>query len=248
MKPRNWKIIAVAVLAALLLALGGGLIWWTTGTLGPSDLALSALESDSQVRVIQETDQIIFEPVEGQPTTGFILYPGARVDFRSYAPVLRQLAEGDILAVAMRVPLNIAFLNANGADDVIAAYPQITHWVVGGHSLGGVVAAGYAANHTAVSELVLWASYPADDSLLGSGVWVLSIYGSNDSILPPDDVLQSLELLPDDSVLMEIEGGNHAQFGSYGSQPGDGQATISPHEQWAQMVEAMIEFLAVDAD
>jgi pimeloyl-ACP methyl ester carboxylesterase len=246
MKRKNWKIIAIIALGALLVALAGGLIFWTAGALGPSDQALSALESDSQVQVIEEPDLIVFEPIGGQPSTGFILYPGARVDFRSYAPVLRRLAEQNVLAVALRVPLNVAFLNANGADDVIAAYPQITDWIVGGHSLGGVVAASYAASHSAVSGLVLWASYPADDSLLGSGVRVLSIYGSNDSILPPEEVLHSQELLPADTILVEIQGGNHAQFGSYGFQPGDGEAAISPQEQWVQIVEAMTEFLALN--
>jgi pimeloyl-ACP methyl ester carboxylesterase len=143
-------------------------------------------------------------------------------------------------------PLNLSFLNPNGADKVIAAYPQITNWVIGGHSLGGVVAASYVARRPAVSGLVLWASYPADDSLLETNAKVLSIYGSNDGLSTPIEVLQSQGLLPPDATFIEIRGGNHSQFGSYGLQPGDGEATIPPEEQWSQITDATIELLELD--
>ncbi len=190
---------------------------------------------------------IVFEPATRQPSSGFVLYPGARVDFRSYSPVLREIAAENHLVAVLRAPLNLPFFNANGAGQVIAAYPGITHWVIGGHSLGGVVAAGYVADLPVGSGLALWASYPADDRLLGTNAKVLSIYGSNDGLTTPEDILQSQDLLPASATYFEIHGGNHSQFGSYGLQPGDGKATIAPEEQWAQIVEAMIELLETDS-
>jgi pimeloyl-ACP methyl ester carboxylesterase len=204
------------------------------------------LQSDSEVRITQESNLIAFEPVTSQPSSGFILYPGARVDFRSYSPLLREIAARNHIVIVLRSPLNIAFFNANGADEVMAAYPHITNWVIGGHSLGGVVAASYVSRHPSVSGLVLWASYPADDSLIETNVKVLSIYASNDGFTTTTDVFQSQELLPPDAIFVEINGGNHSQFGSYGLQPGDGKATITAEEQWMQIVDAMIVILEIE--
>jgi dienelactone hydrolase len=246
MKRIGWRTVAFATLGVIAFVIVGSLIVWTEGTLGPSRLALSMLQSDSEVRVRQETNVIVFEPTTRLPSSGFILYPGARVDFRSYSPVLREIAEENHLAAVLRAPLNLSFFNTDGADEVIAAYPNITHWIIGGHSLGGVVAAGYVANLPSSPGLALWASYPANDSLLGTNAKVLSIYGSNDGLTTPEDILQSQDLLPASATFIEIPGGNHSQFGSYGLQPGDGKATIAPEEQWAQIAEAMIEMLESD--
>jgi hypothetical protein len=243
---KNWKSVAVIAVGILIASFAVGLIIWISGTLGPSEQALLILQSDNEVRIIQESDLIVFEPTASQPSSGFILYPGARIDFRSYSPLLHEIAERNHLVIALRSPLNLAFFNANGADEVIAAYPQITNWVIGGHSLGGVVAASYVARRPTISGLVLWASYPADDSLMDTSAKVLSIYGSNDRISTSVEVLKSQELLPPDAIFIEIPGGNHSQFGSYGLQPGDGEATISAEEQWAQITDAMTELLELD--
>jgi len=126
---------------------------------------------------------------------------------------------------------------------VISQYPNIQTWSVGGHSLGGLAAANYAGKHLdEIDGLVFWASYPADDSLSNSSLSVLSIYGSNDlSGMEPYD--KSRSQLPSDTQFILIEGGNHAQFGSYGPQAGDKPATISAEEQWAQATEATIKLL-----
>lgn len=238
----SWKSIALVAVLALMLITAIGLISWTAGTLGPSEQALSNLHSDSTVQVVQDSEAIAFRPAESEPTSGFILYPGARVDFRSYAPLLRLIASRGYLAVVVRSPLNLPILGPDSADDVIAAYPHVSDWVIAGHSLGGVVAASYVGRRPDVSGLALWASYPAS-SLVGSDAKVLSIYGSNDQLSTPEDILASRELLPESATFFEIRGGNHSQFGSYGIQPGDGVATIAPEEQWAQIALTSTELL-----
>ncbi len=127
----------------------------------PMPEALAALESDELVTV--ETEPwLIFTPTESTPTTGFIFYPGGKVDYRSYAPQARAIAEAGYLVIIPEMPLNLAVFNANAANDIITAYPDIENWAIGGHSLGGAMAAKYVYdNPDTMNGLVLWASYPA---------------------------------------------------------------------------------------
>ena len=123
-----------------------------------------------------------------------------------------------------------------------AAYPDIQNWFVGGHSLGGVAASSYAANHSEIRGVVFWASYPADDSLKVNNIPAVSIFGTRDGLATSDKLDASRALLLPDTKFVPIEGANHAQFGSYGPQAGDNEATISPEEQWNQAVAATVEF------
>ncbi len=234
---RRQVLLVVAVV--LLLILSGFFVWALT-PLGPMDEALEALESDGYVKV--RTDRwLIFEPVESEFDTGFVIYPGARVDPRSYAPTARDIAEEGFLVVIAPMRLNLAVFSPNAASDVIDSFPEIDTWVVGGHSLGGVMAARYA-DRNEVHGLVLWASYPADD-LSDSNIPVISIYGSNDGLTTVEDIEDSKEDLPPDTRYVEIEGGNHAQFGWYGDQRGDNEASISREEQQEITVNETVEFL-----
>ncbi|MBC8162821.1 MAG: alpha/beta hydrolase [Roseiflexaceae bacterium] len=188
---------------------------------------------------------IVFEPAS-LPTTGFIFYPGARVDERSYAPPLRALAEQGFLAVIVPMPLNLAIFDPSGAERVIAAYPQITHWAIGGHSMGGAMAATYANdNLDVVKGLVLWAAYPQESDSLAAqqGVLGTAVFGTNDGLVDELERQQALDFMPPEAASLLIAGGNHAQFGSYGDQPNDGVATITRADQQAQTVAATLELL-----
>jgi pimeloyl-ACP methyl ester carboxylesterase len=229
-------LLAVAVLAAL------GFVVWAETPLGPAPEALSALESDSQVTVTIN-DFITFRPSNMQRTTGFIFYPGGHVDYRSYAVPLREIAAQGYLVILLPVRLNLAFFDINAADPVFAAYPEIKHWAVGGHSLGGVAAGLYAKDHLGqLDGIIFWASYPADDSLKNANLKVFSIYGTND-MAGMQKFKETSALLPTETQFVVMDGGNHAQFGDYGPQPGDKVATISRTEQQKQIVEATIKFL-----
>jgi pimeloyl-ACP methyl ester carboxylesterase len=202
---------------------------------------LTALKSDSQVTVT--TDNFItFQPVDKQPTTGFIFYPGGRVDYRSYAAPLHEIAAQGYLVILVPVHLNLAFFDMNAAQPVFAAHPEIQHWAVGGHSLGGVASALFAKNHPEIEGLIFWASYPADDSFKNSDIKVLSIYGTND-MAGMEKFDEAKKMLPQNTQYIVMDGGNHGQFGDYGLQPGDKIATISRAEQQKQIVEASANFL-----
>jgi dienelactone hydrolase len=243
MKRINFKQVIVVPLIALVVA-ASAFVFWARDVSQPTQAALTALESDDQVVIKEEAGLLTFAPINAQPSTGFIFYPGGRVDYRAYAPILRQIAAQGYFVVVKPMPLNLAFFNINAADQVIAQYPDIQYWAVGGHSLGGVAAASYAAKHPAISGIVFWASYPADASLKDKNVKVLSIYGSNDGLSIVDKIDESRALLPVDGMFVEILGGNHGQFGSYGPQAGDNAANISPEGQWAQTADATSIFLA----
>ena len=229
--------------AALILAAGGFVVWGSTPP-APMPEALAALQSDPQVQV-EQGRWIVFQPADGQPDTGLIFYPGGRVDARAYAPAMRAIAAQGYLAVIVPMPLNLAVFAPDSAAEVMAAYPQVRRWAVGGHSLGGAMAARYAYTHPdTVEGLVLWASYPAaSDDLSETPLRVVSIYGTQDGLATGGKIEASRLLLPPDTQWVSIAGGNHAQFGWYGPQRGDNEAGISRADQQAQIVEATLQLL-----
>lgn len=238
---KQLKRILIALGSALLVT-AIGFVFWASTPLGPAPEALTALESDETVTVSMQ-DFIVFTPAGETPKAGFIFYPGGRVDYRSYAAPLRKIAEEGFLVVLLPVRLNLAFFDLQAAAPVFDQFPQIEHWAVGGHSLGGVASAVFAKeNLSRVDALVLWASYPMDDSLRNSNLKALSIYGTED--MAGMDVFEdSRQLLPATTIYEIIPGGNHAQFADYGTQPGDFPALLSRAEQQEQAVQATLSLL-----
>jgi len=231
------KWIAIILLAAVLIG-GAGFVVWAESALGPQRAALDALQSGGGVTVSQQNGYTVFQPDKPVAPTGFIFYPGGRVDYRSYAPPLRRIAEQGYLVVLVPVRLNLAFFDINAAGQVLKDFPAIQHWAVGGHSLGGVAASIFAGSHAQVGGIAFWASYPADDKLKNSSIKVVSISASLDGLATSEKIEASKANLPAGTVFVRIEGGDHAGFGSYGPQPGDNPAAISVDEQWLQAAEA----------
>lgn len=229
-----WGVAVVVIIAMSVFVI------WVQTPYRATPEALAALDSDSSVTVTQRA-YIIFQPKRVEPTTGFIFYPGARVDPRAYAVPLREIAEEGNLVILLLAPLNLAMLDVNAAEGPIAAFPSIQSWAVGGHSLGGTAAALFASTHD-VDGLVLWASYPGNGSLRDSGVRVVSIYGTQD-ISSMSAFEDRRALLPPDTEYIMIDGGNHAQFGDYGAQSGDNEATIARLDQQRQAVDGTVPFL-----
>ena len=241
------KKIALGMLIMVLLAAAGFTAW--ASLINPIlPEAVAALQSDGQVQVEPQPaggDWLVFSPAGEQAETGLIFYPGGRVDYRAYAPYARAVASRGYLVVIPRMPLNLAVFKPNEAASIIQAYPEVRSWAVGGHSLGGAMAANYAAQHPGeVQALVLLASYPASsDDLSRSGLKVFSIYGLMDGLATEDKIEASRPLLPSNTQYVAIQGGNHAQFGDYGEQNGDHPAAISRAAQQAQAAAATVELL-----
>jgi len=215
--------------------------------------ALAAMQSDASVTVTETSTEIVFTPTGDADGTGVFFQPGALVDARAYDAVLRPLAADGHTVVITKQPLGIAFLAVGALDAARAAHPEITGWVVGGHSLGGTVAAIEAdnaddnADDAAVAPavgLLLFASYPANDISASLTAPVASISGSNDGLSTPAKIEASAANLPADTEFTTIDGAVHAQFGAYGSQAGDGVATISAESALRQIVAASRAFVA----
>lgn len=235
------KRILIGLFILVVISVLGFIIWAET-PLQPSIEAIAALKSDSDVIVTMD-DYVTFKPASIEPPTAFVFYPGGRVDYRAYAAPLRKIAEQGYLVILLPVRFNLAFFDVNAADKVVDNFPQIEHWTMGGHSLGGVAASLYASKKDLFDGIVFWASYPAGDELKNSGMKVLSIYGTLDmGGLEAFDA--SRANLPADTQFVVIDGGNHAQFGDYGFQPGDNEASITRAEQQSQVVEATVQFLS----
>lgn len=240
---RNQRWILVLIVGIPLFALVG-FVLWAEMTPSPMPEALSALQSDARVEVT--TDRwLVFRPKRQDPAAGLIFYPGGRVDPRSYAPAARAIAAEGYLVVVVPMPLNLAVFAADRAAKVIAAFPEVDRWAVGGHSLGGAMAARFAHRRpSAVQGLVLWAAYPdVTDDLSAQDLAVTSIYGTLDGLTALDEIAASRSLLPPDTRWVAIEGGNHAQFGWYGPQPRDNPAAMGREAQQQQIIEATVELL-----
>ena len=240
---RRWWIILLVLVLVPALGLGG-FVLWAQMTAPPMPEALAALESDSTVQVTAAR-WLVFTPVQGEPQVGLILYPGGRVDVRSYAPAARAIAQEGYLVVLVPMPLNLAVLSPDAATAVIASFPEIDKWVIGGHSLGGAMAARYAYAHpSSVHGLVLWAAYPDNrNDLSAADLRVTSISATRDGLATVEKIDVSRSLLPPTTEWVVIEGGNHAQFGWYGPQSGDQTATISREVQQQEIVAATLRLL-----
>lgn len=239
---RRLAIALAIVLAAACLAAGAFLVY-AGSYYHDADANHENLAPTATLPVQQGDGYLAF----GNPSSnvGVVFYPGAKVEYSAYAPLMRDLAERGIFSVAVQMPFNFAFFDINAADRVRAAFPETGSWWVGGHSLGGSMAAQYAADHADdpnLKGIVLAASYSASD-LSHTSLGAISVYGSNDQVLNRAKLEENSGLLPPGSSTVELAGGNHAGFGDYGPQDGDGAASISPEEQRDQAAEVIAAYL-----
>ena len=231
-KKVRWAIAAVVAVLAVAAAV------YLNTSYAAGDEAHAALTSDAAVQVtVQDDGDLVFAPAEGAANgAGLIFYPGGKVDPRAYAPLMRAAAERGFTCVLVHFPFNLAVFDPNAASGEEEAFPQVERWYIGGHSLGGAMAAAYAADHAGdFRGLLLCGAYATKD-LGASGLAVTSVYGTDDGVLNRDAYAKNRGNIPQ-AVEDAIEGGCHSYFGDYGLQDGDGTPTISRDEQIARTVD-----------
>ena len=185
----------------------------------------------------------------GEIKAGFLYYPGGKVDCDAYAPLLSECASEGILCVIVKMPFNLAVFGINKGLDVLEILPyDVDNWYIGGHSLGGSMAANCAANHPGMfNGIIFLASYSSIDV---SDYRVLSIYGSEDEVMEHRNYEKYKKNFPNEysKNLIEIiiDGGNHSGFGMYGTQKGDGIATISNVDQIKITADSIIDFIITE--
>lgn len=231
----------LAILLFIIIVVIGALVVWSL--LGPDHgpEAEAALASDDAVTVEVEPF-LAFDP--GEATTGLIIYPGGRVEPEAYAPVARRIAEAGYLVVIPEMPLDFAIFAPSRANEVIDSYSGIETWVIGGHSLGGAMAATFAELSIEVDGVVMWAAYPAGSvDLTGRDLETIGLLGTEDGLVSAADVEGATSQMPNGYVVVPIEGGNHAQFGDYGDQRGDGEPLIDASTQWDLIAQQTVDLL-----
>ena len=226
----------LAVLQLLLFGCFVALNVYAADYYHADERAQAALASDDAVTVREQGSDYLFD---GPGTEALLVfYPGAKVQTEAYAPLMREVAAGGVDCVLVDMPYYLAFFGLNRAGAYLGT-EGYAHYYVGGHSLGGAMAGSFAAGHAEeLDGLMLLASYATSD-LSESGLAVLSAYGSEDGVLNRESYAKNYGHLPADTQELVIAGGNHAQFGDYGAQAGDGTAQISAEEQQALTAEAI---------
>ncbi|MBX0299571.1 alpha/beta hydrolase [Cryobacterium sp. 1639] len=242
---RRIRVVGWSALVALALGVVVFLIW--AQLVMPADREAAQAVFDNPAVTVTDTETAVViaptdeESAAGESTTGLVFIPGAKVDPYAYLATLAPTVHETGMTVVITKPvLNLAFFDQRPLAAFTDTAPAVATWFVGGHSLGGVRACMYADEND-VAGLVLLGSYcasPVDDDRA-----VLSISGSEDGLSTPATIQENAPLLPADTTFVQIEGANHASFGAYGAQPGDGDATITPAEAERAITDALGTFM-----
>ena len=234
MVKRKKKALLLAAAAVLALILGCGIY---VGDYYRAEAVVMTMPDSVCVEVTD--DRTVFVPED--PVAGLIFYPGGKVEYTAYAPLMAKLAEENILCVLLEMPLNLAVLDRNAAEGIPEQFPEVERWYLAGHSLGGSMAASFAGENTDTYEgLILLAAYSTED-LRESGLKVCSLYGDRDGVLNMEKYETYRPNLPEDTLEQVLEGGNHAGFGSYGPQEGDGISALEPGVQLTWTADRICE-------
>lgn len=240
-KKKRLLICLLSVFFVLLAAVSAFLIYVNDYYKADLD-AIEAFKTDAAVvPQVLDNGNIVYKPDGAE--TGLIFYPGGKVEYTAYKPLMEVCASKGIMCVLVKMPFNLAIFDTDAADGVRAQFPEIKHWYIGGHSLGGAAGAMNASKHPDEYDgLILLASYSSKD-ISKTSLKVLSVYGSQDKVLKAEDYNKYKSNLPDSFREVVIEGGCHSYFGMYGAQKGDGTPTVSNGEQINKTAEEITKFI-----
>lgn len=223
----------IILIIILIIMLGFGI--YVSDYSHSDSTALSYINGSENVSVTHASNGLF---IDGKGNdTALIFYPGAKVEYSAYLPLMNQIAAQGVDVYLVQMPFNLAFFGQNSADDIIKN-SNYSHYIMSGHSLGGVAASGYASKHD-VDGLVLLAAYPSEEIDKPT----LSIYGSEDKVLNLKSYNDARPLIKANFTEHIINGGNHAQFGNYGLQKGDGNAGINSTLQQNETTSEIINFI-----
>ena len=239
-RKRKIFIITISVLLALALIIVACAIYLGDYYRADNE-AISVFLPQGTTWKEEPDGRIVFEP-EGA-TKGLIFYPGGKVEYTAYVPLMQACAERGILCILLEMPFNLAVLDINAADGIQNKYPEIKDWYIGGHSLGGSMAASYLKNNVEdYKGLILLGSYSTAD-LSATNLDILSVFGSEDKVMNREKYEKNKSNLPNDFTEYVIDGGCHSYFGMYGEQDGDGTPTITNEEQIRLTVESIVKIM-----
>jgi predicted esterase len=230
---------------------GLGFTAWLFWNAQAHDVNAGQRQSSPSVVVLDSSSTIAFIPRHDTDAPGLIFLPGGAIDPWAYAPLVRMVAEAGYPAVIVRLPWRSAPTRAGQEEvwrrieGVSTRYPG-RRWILAGHSRGAALAARIAGEHPgSIAGLALiGTTHPKTASLAGLALPVTKVYGTNDCVADSASVMAGSALLPPSTNWVRIAGGNHRQFGSYGTQLGDCDATITRDEQQSHTAGVLREMLA----
>ncbi len=224
-----WIRVTIIIIS-IILVLAATVIIYSADYYKATDDAISAMSGS-----LTDGNYTVFN---GGGNIGFIFYPGGKVEHTAYAPLMRALADNGISSVLVEMPLKLAVLNADAWREAKELLPNVEKWYIGGHSLGGAMAAS-ALDENIFEGLILLAAYPTKEV----NIPALCVYGDNDKVMNLDKYNTGLDLFNKSYKEAIIFGANHSGFASYGQQNGDGEAGISGEEQIDITVDEIIDFI-----
>lgn len=225
---KRLKILLLILVPVLVLGIVCGIYLGTYYRADVQAIAAFAVSENVKTEKI-DGNNLVYKTENAK--AGLIFYPGGKVEYTSYEPLMKACTEKGILCVLVEMPFNLAVFDIKAADGIKEQFPQIESWYIGGHSLGGSMAASYLADKKDYFDgLILLGSYSTED-FSSSDINVLSVYGSEDKVLNRDKYEKNKSNLPKDFTEYVIDGGCHAYFGMYGEQSGDGKATVTNIQQ-----------------
>lgn len=201
----------------------------------------TVMDVPASVTVEVADGRAVFAPESA--VAGLIFYPGGKVEYTAYSPLMAELAKRDVFCVLLEMPLNLAVLDMDAAEGIPEEFPEVERWYLAGHSLGGSMAASHAAKNAEVYDgLILLAAYSTED-LTETGLKVCSLRGDRDGVLNLEKYREYRSNLPEDALELVLEGGNHAGFGSYGPQEGDGVSALESGAQLQWTADRILEWI-----
>lgn len=230
------RITVFVILAIFFLGFGSLLIY--------SSNSYEALEEMNETIDLQNYDQVTVTNSEeaiyfivDNPTANIIFVPGGLVEPDSYSYLAIEIANNGYNVTIAKVAFNLAILTPNKSKDFID--DSLNNYIIG-HSLGGVTASIVANQSESISKVILLGSYPIRDI---SDKDTLIITAEFDIAMNQESFLDSLENVNSNNIIYEISGGNHAQFGWYGAQKGDGTAKIDTLTQQNIIIKEILDFI-----
>ena len=244
MRKTNNKKIFIVLLSFIIviLLIVGGCAVYISDYYRAELPAIEAFSAGKDVDITAVSDGVLAYG-SAESKVGFIFYPGGKVEYNAYESLMIELASKGILCILLEMPFNLAVLDMDAADGISDLYPEVKSWYIGGHSLGGSMAASYAAkNADDFDGLILLGSYSTAD-ISETALYALSIYGSEDNVMNREKYEKYKNNLPEDMTEIVIDGGCHAYFGMYGEQEGDGEPTLTAEEQIRESAIHIFDFI-----
>lgn len=232
--------VKIFIVLGLIIVAAVVVLWIYSSDYYKSEISVEEYMATSSIEIEEFSDGLFIDG--GETDNAVIFYPGGKVEYTAYLPLCTKLAEQGVDCFLVEMPFHLAVFGSNKADKIIGDY-EYENWYLAGHSLGGAMAANYVAeNVDKVDGLIMLAAYPSK-ALVSEDLKVLSVYGNKDEVINREKLKAGTELVPEHYTEIGLGGANHAGFGNYGPQEGDGEASMEREKQQEMTVNYIVKMI-----